>query len=142
MRSDADIRNDGIQAGVFLAAERVFMNSPDVAHVVMQPNTAVTIGFTDYGAARGKNALIIGSSTTNSGETVFILGNLPGNKYDLKRPIVVTMRPEGDSEWIATFPEAELSRSGDTPQEALGWLESSMIELYELLRREKKLGPL
>lgn len=63
-------------------------------------------------------------------------------KYDLRKPMVVGLRENANDEYIALFADAELSRSGDTPGEALAWLKSSIVELYELFKGEDQLGPL
>lgn len=65
-------------------------------------------------------------------------------KYALRRPITVTIKQENEHEYVACFEEAMLSRSGETPREAIDWLKSSIVTLYDLLRKKdsKKLGPL
>jgi hypothetical protein len=68
--------------------------------------------------------------------------NLDSLKYELYRPIVLSLRKEADNEYVASFPAAELSRSGDTAQEAVQWLKSSIVSLYEVLSRQRnQLGP-
>jgi hypothetical protein len=48
-----------------------------------------------------------------------------------------------DDEYIVTFTEAELSRSGETIDEAIDWLRSSVVTLYDSLKaRAPRLGPL
>jgi hypothetical protein len=106
---------------------------------VTQANTATIGNITAFGTWHGS---ILGATVNNSVEMTYLLTTLPGNKIDLKRPILVTVRQEDDAEWVATFADAELSRSGDSPAEAIDWLQSSIVELYELFRQEKKLGPL
>jgi hypothetical protein len=71
-----------------------------------------------------------------------VLLTLDSAEYQLRKPICVGLKEKADDEYIATFAEAELSRSGDTPQEALAWLKSSIVELYELFKGEDQLGPL
>jgi hypothetical protein len=65
-------------------------------------------------------------------------------KYALCKPIKVTLKEENADEYIACFEEARLSRSGDSAQEAINWLKSSIATLYDVLRKKdpKKLGPL
>jgi hypothetical protein len=65
-------------------------------------------------------------------------------KYALRRPITVTLKEENDDEYIACFEEAMLSRSGETPRQAIDWLKSSVVTLYDVLKKKdpKKLGPL
>jgi hypothetical protein len=73
-----------------------------------------------------------------------ILYTLESQKYKLRKPIVITLRENADDEYIASFTEAELSRSGESPREAVEWLKSSIVTLYELLakRPRRQLGPL
>lgn len=63
------------------------------------------------------------------------------SKYRLARTLEVTVTNK-DGEYIATFPAAELSRSGDSEAEAIQWLLRSMVDLYELFKNEPSLGPL
>jgi hypothetical protein len=78
----------------------------------------------------------------NPGAKVLLLR--VGSKYLVRRPITVTLKEEDDNEYIACFEEARLSRSGETPQEAIDWLKSSIVTLYDALKKKdpKKLGPL
>src|SRR5687767_3158681 len=59
--------------------------------------------------------------------------------YELLRDIPVVVQADGDS-FVATFYDANLSMSGDTEAEAIALLKDSMIALFELFQREKKLG--
>ena len=44
---------------------------------------------------------------------------------------------------IATFPEAEISTSGDTAAEALAWLNRTIVDTYEQFTAQRgRLGPL
>jgi hypothetical protein len=82
------------------------------------------------------------NADSNPGAKVVLL-NLDG-KYALRRPIMVTLNEENNGEYIACFEEAMLSRSGETAREAIDWLRSSIVTLYDLLKEKdpKKLGPL
>jgi hypothetical protein len=76
-------------------------------------------------------------------EASFLLADLGDSKYSLSAPIVVNLRQDDNDEYIVSFPDAEISRSGETPRVALDWLRSSIIDLYELYKkRENQLGPL
>ncbi|HXW23866.1 MAG TPA: hypothetical protein VEK73_03890 [Xanthobacteraceae bacterium] len=77
-----------------------------------------------------------------STENEIILYDLNDARYLLKAPVLATLRQDADDEYVAAFPEAELSTSGGTAREALDWLRSSIVELYELFKGEKHLGPL
>jgi hypothetical protein len=78
----------------------------------------------------------------SSGE--FNLHNLDSEKYILSCPITVTLSQDYDDEYVASFAEAEVSRSGETPKEAVDWLKSSLVTLYDLLKKKhpEHLGPL
>jgi hypothetical protein len=69
--------------------------------------------------------------------------SLNSDKYALKKPIIVLLNLEGD-EYIASFTEAELSRSGESARESIDWLKSSIVSLYDLIKdyAPTKLGPL
>lgn len=71
-----------------------------------------------------------------------LLLTLDPSRYYLRYPMPVSLKEKAPDEYIATFADAELSRSGDTPKEALAWLKSSIVELYELFKGEDQLGPL
>jgi hypothetical protein len=83
----------------------------------------------------------LGVTVKNAPELMY-LDSLGNRKFQLKKPIPIFIRQEDDAEWIATFPEAELSRSGDSAVDAITWLKSSIVELYELFKGEDQLGPL
>ncbi|MBZ0147206.1 MAG: hypothetical protein K8F62_06635 [Pseudorhodoplanes sp.] len=139
MRDHTDLAAEAIQAGVFLGREGLFMNSPDVAQVVMGSNTQAS-GFVTVSQVT-ENTRILGLTIGNFTEKFFYITDLGNRKYRLIAPILVSVREEG-GEWIATFADAELSRSGETQAEAIDWLKSSVIDLYEFFRGEKHLGPL
>lgn len=135
----------GIQAGILLPRERLFMNSPDVAHVVVASNlvaTTVTNMVTMTLASPSGQAAIMGVAFDNISENTIIIHDLQNSKYTLKKPMLVTAKKEDENEWIVTFPEAELSRSGDSLEEALNWFKSSVVELYELFKGQDQLGSL
>ncbi len=140
MLSEQQIR--GIQAGVLLPRERLFMNSPDVSQAVVASNTGAPAYVTMTLAPPAGRVAIIGVTLGNTSENTVIIYDLESTKYALKKPMLVTAKTEDHKEWLVTFPEAELSRSGDSFNEALNWFKSSVVELYELFKRQKQLGPL
>lgn len=48
----------------------------------------------------------------------------------------------GDDDYMASFEEAEIYVSADSATEAIQDLKSSIIDIYEILKSEKKLGPI
>jgi hypothetical protein len=79
----------------------------------------------------------------NSRDATFSLSYLSSSKFALRKSIALSMRQDGDGEYVMTFPAAEISRSGETPRIALDWLMVSIVDLYELYKkREHQLGPL
>jgi hypothetical protein len=74
----------------------------------------------------------------------FGMRELSSNKYFLSSPISITIHQDYDDEYTATFSEAELSRSAETAKEAIEWLKSSIVTLYDLLKKRspEQLGPL
>jgi len=76
--------------------------------------------------------------------TDIIISDLGSNKYVLTAPLVIALKQEYDDEYVASFVKAELSRSGETPVEAIDWLKSSIVTLYDLLKKRnpEQLGPL
>jgi len=68
--------------------------------------------------------------------------NLDHEAYSLAQSVVIGLQ-ESDGEYVASFPEAEMVTSGDTPKEAVEWLKSSIISTFELLSANRAvLGPL
>ncbi len=96
---------------------------------VGSPNVVTYATFNSYNSDSGPYAWLV-------------LLTLDSADYQLRQPIFVGLKEKADDEYIATFAEAELSRPGDTPEEALAWLKSSIVELYELFKGEDQLGPL
>ena len=74
--------------------------------------------------------------------TVAVIDSLPGTGYGLVKPIAVEISYD-DGEYLAQFTEAEITTSGDSPEETIEWLRSTIVSLYELYDRERAtLGPL
>lgn len=84
-------------------------------------------------------SVVATANTFNSSDGGVIgISDLGSDKYYLRSPIFITLRQEEDDEYIASFGEAEISRSGETAKEALGWLKSSLVELYELFKKQHR----
>ena len=142
-------KDEAVQAGLLLARKGLFMNSPDVAQTTLQSNSGSTACVTYSSgslAFSGTSATIVGVALGMFGdapEWLEYLNDIGDRKYRLKLPIIINIRQINDEEWTAAFEEAELVRSGDSPSEALAWLRSSIIELYELYKKQGgKLGSL
>jgi hypothetical protein len=69
------------------------------------------------------------------------IDELGSPKYTLINRVPVHIKDNGD-EYILSFKEAEISRSGASAKEALDWLKSSLVKLYELYKSAPALGPL
>ena len=90
------------------------------------------------GSNQPANYMLAGEATD------IVISDLGTNKYALTTPLVIALKQEHDDEYVASFVKAELSRSGETPMEAIDWLKSSVVTLYELLKKRapEQLGPL
>jgi len=73
----------------------------------------------------------------SSDGSVIGISDLGSDKYHLRSPIFITLRQAADDEYVVSFGEAEISRSGETAKEALDWLKSSLVELYELFKKQR-----
>lgn len=129
-------------AGIISAGQNLFSNSPDTANVYLQSNSSannfVTLVTTAY-----LNAQIIGVPNANRYFCApTTIDHLDSDEYQLKKAIPLTLEQVGDDEWLATFADAEVARSGDTPHDAVEWLRSSVVQLFHLYRSETALGPL
>jgi hypothetical protein len=91
----------------------------------------------EFGPASSKTVTYVDTKTRN----VVLLS--VGDRYALRTPITVALK-EVHGEYVASFEEAELSRSGETALDAVDWLQSSIVTLYETLSKKhlKELGPL
>jgi predicted RNase H-like HicB family nuclease len=59
--------------------------------------------------------------------------------FELMKPFSVVVEPI-DSEFTATFYDANIAASGETPAEAISNLKDVIVSTFELLTAEKKLG--
>jgi hypothetical protein len=142
MSIHVEARKHETVAGMISAAQNLFSNSPDIANVFVQSNTASS-GFVTFVTSSYLNAPIMGVPSLNRYfNAITTITNLGSTKYTLKQPIALSIEQTGDDEWLATFSEAELSRSGDTPHDAVEWLRSSIVQLFQVFKAEKTLGPL
>ena len=74
--------------------------------------------------------------------TKITIDSLLSAEFVLKRPVNVVLDLV-DGEIVATFPEAELSRSGEYAYEAIAWLKEAIVSTYKLFDSERSnLGPL
>lgn len=142
MSTQVEARKHEIVAGVISAGQNLFSNSPDIANVFLQANTAAG-NFVTFVTGSYLNAPIMGIPNINRyfNATTTII-DLDSTRYSLKQPITLSIEQVDDDEWLATFSEAELSRSGDTPHDAVEWLRSSIVQLFQMFKTEKSLGPL
>jgi hypothetical protein len=142
MSDVAEIENkrDAINAGMFLAASNLFMNTPDVKQVSAYANTS-EVAYLTYSTATTVGS-IVGTAVGNVPAGTVVLTSIDGPNFYLKRPITISVVYDGEADWVATFDEAGISRSGETISAATDWLKSSLVELYELFSGENQLGPL
>jgi hypothetical protein len=133
---NTDLTHNAIQATQILGG-KIFANTPERGGY-FTANTGVTTLCT---VSQEKKNPTFSGGTWNTSGMLICLATIDHKDYFLKTPIILTVT-EHDSEYVVTFGEAELSRSGSTIPEAINWLESSMVSLYELYKGESRLGPL
>jgi predicted RNase H-like HicB family nuclease len=70
------------------------------------------------------------------------VNDLYPSNYRVARPIYITLEPD-DSEYVATFTDADISASGDTQAEAVANCKDMIVTLFEDLSAEppEVLGP-
>jgi hypothetical protein len=142
MSTPVEVRKHETIAGVISAGQNLFSNSPDIANVFLQANTTGG-GFVTFVTSSYLNAPIMGVPSLNRYfNAATTITDLESAKYTLKQPIPLSIEQTSDDEWLATFSEAEISRSGDTPHDAVEWLRSSIVQLFQVFKAEKALGPL
>ena len=81
------------------------------------------------------------SQSVNKEHTELALYVLGHDGYRLKKPIQACVDRISGDEVIAAFPEAGISICGDSPTEAIQMLKTEIVELYEILKKEARLGP-
>jgi hypothetical protein len=134
---DTNLAHNAIQARSILGG-KMFINSPEIFGLM----TSANIGFSPLvTVSQERNSAAIHGVHRNNSGMLILLSDLGHKDYFLKQPLVL-MVSEKDSEYVVTLADAELSRSGPTVAEAVNWLESSMVSLYELYKGESALGPL
>lgn len=62
---------------------------------------------------------------------------LPEAKHSLLKPIPVRLKPVGEGEWLASFDEANIAMTGDTPEEAKELLAYNIIDALELFHAKE-----
>jgi predicted RNase H-like HicB family nuclease len=106
---------------------------------------AVMIPFKVYSDVMPEKIIVAnnGVSTLRTDQAIPIsMISLDSEGYSLVQPIAITLQ-ESDGEYVASFPEAEIITSGDTPTEAVKWLKESIVSTFDLLRAKRGvLGPL
>jgi len=137
---DRKRETDAIYASAFLAREHFIANSYGATEIVAASNSAPTTIFSTNYSMSG--AITPTVTIGNTSKVWMSISNFENDRFFLKAPIVVEVHQDDDGEFIVTLADAELSRSGGTLAEAISWLESSMVELYELFKGEDQLGPL
>ena len=63
---------------------------------------------------------------------------LPNATHSLLKPIPIRLKPVGEGEWIASFDEANIAMTGDTPQEAKELLSYNIIDAVELFHAKEE----
>lgn len=86
------------------------------------------------------------TSTSHRGEQFIssppCIDKLPSSAYTLIRPIPICLSRNEDGEWIANFKAANISMSGDDPDEAKELLAEDIMSAFALfLAEEKRLSP-
>lgn len=66
---------------------------------------------------------------------------VPSAKVLMTKPIPVLVEKSEHNDFIATFAEAGLSMSGDTPQEAMTLLAAYITSVFARYKKETSLGP-
>jgi hypothetical protein len=124
------------------------MNEVRVERYLSSPSLSANGTFLHvYTGVEGASLITFVSSRTfsayNSSEARLGLTALNSDKYSLKKPIPIVIQEDSSGEYIVSFPDAELSRSGSSADEAVEWLQSSIVTLYDLLRERAAdgLGP-
>lgn len=116
------------------------------AYVGSDFDTSYAIGAGDHRISKPIGVSSIShSSTTGTNRFEFDLDFLISNEYILKKPIKLVLSYEfnDDIEFIAYFPEAEITTSGDTAAEAIAWLASMVVDTYKVFSEQAHaLGPL
>lgn len=69
--------------------------------------------------------------------TLFILATLESETFELKNIVPVKITELSDGEFLASFEEAGISITGDTPQDAIRHFKNELIETFEIYKREQ-----
>lgn len=100
-----------------------------------------TVVLTTTSAAVIPQSMLANTVTNLSGQgnLVVHLGYV-GKDLTLKRGIPIELTGS-DDEWLASFVDANIAMSGDSPSDALRAVRSEIEDAYKLYRSEPKLGP-
>ena len=63
---------------------------------------------------------------------------LPDATHSLLKPIPIRLKPVGEVEWMASFDEANIAMTGDTPEEAKELLSYNIIDAVELFHAKEE----
>ena len=63
---------------------------------------------------------------------------LPDTTHALIKPIPIRLKSVGEGEWMASFDEANIAMSGDTPEEAKELLSYDIIDAVELFHANEE----
>lgn len=63
---------------------------------------------------------------------------LPDATHALLEPIPIQLKPVGNGEWMASFDEANIAMTGDTPEEAKKLLAYNIIDAVQLFHSQEK----
>ncbi len=72
---------------------------------------------------------------------IAVLTGLGEAGYVLKKRITALVEVVGERDYLACFPEADLSIGGDSVKDALSALKAEVVATYLLYRDEPHLGP-
>lgn len=70
------------------------------------------------------------------------LTDIDSEVYRLVKPARLTITQSAEDGYVIMFPEADISVAGETADEALLWMKSSIVTVFETLVSESALGPL
>ena len=77
---------------------------------------------------------------SSSQENLVVYIGYIGKDFNLKRGIPIELTGS-DGDWLASFLDANIAMSGDSPSDALHAVKSEIEDAYRIYRSESKLGP-
>ena len=63
---------------------------------------------------------------------------LPDSPHSLLKPIPIRLKLVGNGEWMASFDEANIAMTGDTPEEAKELLSYNIIDVVEFFHAKEE----